>query len=60
MYNKKMLEYRDVDSEDYNNYSENALFLLKVISDWAAIPISEITYHEVIDYFVNNFNIEIP
>ncbi|BDQ47509.1 ImmA/IrrE family metallo-endopeptidase [Enterococcus faecalis] len=59
MYNKKMLEYRDVDSEDYNNYSENALFLLKVISDWAAIPISEITYHEVIDYFVNNFNIEI-
>lgn len=31
MYNKKMLEYRDVDSEDYNNYSENALFLLKVI-----------------------------
>ncbi|EGO8425918.1 toxin-antitoxin system, toxin component domain protein, partial [Enterococcus faecalis] len=59
MYNKKMLEYRDVDSEDYNNYSENALFLLKVISDWASIPVSEITYHEVIDYFVNNFMIEI-
>ncbi|EGO8969052.1 toxin-antitoxin system, toxin component domain protein, partial [Enterococcus faecalis] len=39
MYNKKMLEYRDVDSEDYNNYSENALFLLKVISDWASIPV---------------------
>ena len=59
MYNCQTYEYRQIDSSDYLIYSENADYLLQVISDSASIPPSEITYKEVINFFIFKFDIEI-
>lgn len=59
MYNCQTFEYRQIDSSDYSLYRENANYLLDLISDWANIPLSEITYNEVIDFFIEKFDIEI-
>ncbi|BBM14675.1 ImmA/IrrE family metallo-endopeptidase [Enterococcus mundtii] len=59
MYNRETFEYRKLDASNYLSYSENALSLLTIISEWAEMPISEITYFNVIDFFVMHFEIEI-
>ncbi|MEC3942412.1 ImmA/IrrE family metallo-endopeptidase [Enterococcus mundtii] len=59
MYNRETYEYREIDSYDYKLYSENAHSLLLVISDWAETPISEITYFQIVEFFVEHFEIEI-
>lgn len=59
MYNSQTFEYRQIDSSDYSLYRENADYLLGLISNWASIPLAEITYNEVIDFFIEKFDVEI-
>lgn len=59
MYNSQTFEYRQIDSSDFSLYRENANYLLGLISDWANVSLSEITYEEVIDFFIQKFDIEI-
>ena len=59
MYNQETYEYREIDQPDYQLYSQKAYDLLNSISDWAQMPLSEITYLTIIDYFSEIFDIEI-
>lgn len=59
VYNSQTFEYRQIEASDYSLYRENANYLLSLISDWANISLSEITYEEVIDFFIEKFDIEI-
>ncbi|MGG5325258.1 hypothetical protein IGJ83_002908 [Enterococcus pernyi] len=59
MYNRETFEYREIDASDYRLYSENAHSLLTAVSEWAEMPIPEITYFTIIEFFVEHFDIEI-
>lgn len=59
MYNRGNFEYRQVGHINYLNYKRKANSLLDVISVWANLPVTEITFIEVINYFTEKFDIEI-
>ncbi|MGL9971341.1 ImmA/IrrE family metallo-endopeptidase [Enterococcus sp. DIV1420a] len=59
MYNRQTFEYREVEADEYEQYEENATSLLSEISEWYEKPISEISYTDIIYFFINKFNIEI-
>lgn len=59
MYNRQTFEYREIDPGEYKIYQENANHLLSVISEWSSLPVSEITYMDVTNYFTETYNIEV-
>lgn len=59
MYNRQTFEYREIDPSDYKIYQENANYLLSVISKWSKVPIHELSYIDVTEFFTSNYNIEV-